>query len=49
MFADHLTGPLVTMVAELSRRQNELYAILIAKDKELNDLKSQGTKVSRRK
>ncbi len=35
------------MVGELSRRQQELFKLLRCKDKEIDDLKQQGVKVSR--
>ncbi|KAH9505430.1 hypothetical protein Btru_057265 [Bulinus truncatus] len=48
MGRDHLTVPLLVMVAELQRQQNELYKILEAKDKEINDYKCHGGKTSRK-
>ena len=35
----HLVMPLVTMVAELSRRQQELFKLLSKKDREIQELK----------
>lgn len=46
--SDHLILPLMAMVAELSRRQQELLKIIQNKDKEIDDYKSQGAKVSRK-
>ncbi|CAL1528364.1 unnamed protein product [Lymnaea stagnalis] len=45
---DHLTIPLMAMVGELFRQQQELFKILVAKDKQIDDYKSQGAKVSRK-
>ena len=45
----HLIQPLVTMVNELHRQQDELFKLLANKDKEIGDLKSQGVRVSRSK
>lgn len=45
----HLIQPLVTMVKELHRQQDELFKLLANKDKEIGDLKSQGVRVSRSK
>ena len=47
--SEQLTVPLLAMVGELSRRQNELYNLLYAKDKQIDDYKNQGAKVSRSK
>lgn len=47
--ADHLTLPLLGMVGELKRRQGELNKLLKNKDKEIEDLKSQGIRVTRSK
>ena len=44
---DHLTVPLLAMVSELFRRQKELTTIIVAKDKEIDDYKSQGVRTSR--
>ena len=46
---DHLTVPLLAMVSELFRRQREMTVILAAKDKEIDDYKSQGVRTSRSK
>jgi len=46
---NHLTVPLLAMVCELSRRQQELIKVIMTKDKEIDDLKSQGAKHSRSK
>ncbi|KAK2138807.1 hypothetical protein NP493_7111g00000 [Ridgeia piscesae] len=48
MVSGHLVQPLVTMVTELHRQQEELYRLLTNKDKEIGDLKSQGVRVSRK-
>lgn len=45
----HLIVPLLAMVGELTRRQKELIKIIQAKDKEIDDYKSQGAKASRSK
>ena len=42
-----MTLPLMCMAAEFDRRQMELQNMLYAKDKEIEDLKSQGVTVSR--
>jgi uncharacterized membrane protein YoaK (UPF0700 family) len=47
--SEHLIIPLLTMTGELNRRQQELYKQLKNKDKEIDDLKAQGVKVSRSK
>ena len=39
----------MAMVGELTRRQRELDKIMKSKDKEIDDYKSQGAKVSRSK
>ena len=44
---DHLTVPLLAMVSELLRQQKELMTIIVAKDKEIDDYKSQGVRTSR--
>lgn len=44
-----MTVPLLTMVGELHRRQLELFKLLKAKDKEIDDYKGHGAKVSRSK
>ncbi|XP_072028389.1 uncharacterized protein [Amphiura filiformis] len=46
--AEHLTTPLMSMVAELLRRQKELFRILKRKDAEIDDYKASGAKVSRK-
>ncbi|KAK7092905.1 non-homologous end-joining factor 1-like [Littorina saxatilis] len=48
MARDHLTVPLLAMVSELFRRQQELCKIVTAKDKEIDDYKSQGVRTSRK-
>lgn len=48
MVRDHLTVPLLAMVSELFRRQQELGALLAAKDKEIEDYRSQGVRTSRK-
>nr|KAG5692370.1 hypothetical protein BaRGS_007983 [Batillaria attramentaria] len=48
MARDHLTVPLLAMVSELFRRQRELITLLNAKDKEIDDYKSQGVRTSRK-
>lgn len=47
--SEHMILPLMAMVGELTRRQQELVKIIQAKDKEIDDYKSQGAKVSRSK
>ena len=47
--SEHLTLPLLTMVSEYQRREQELFKMLAAKDKELDDIRVQGGKTSRRK
>jgi hypothetical protein len=37
----------MAMVGELTRRQQELFKIIQAKDKQIDDYKSQGAKCSR--
>ncbi len=44
---DHVTVPLIAMVSELSRQQEELMMIVEKKDKEIDDYKSQGVRPSR--
>jgi hypothetical protein len=39
--------PLMAMVGELIRRQQELVKVIATKDKEIDDYRSQGAKVSR--
>lgn len=46
--SEHLTLPLMAMVGELTRRQEELVKVIQNKDKEIDDYKSQGTKASRK-
>ena len=46
-FARHMTVPLLGMVGELLRRQEEMARLLANKDKEIDDYKSQGGRVSR--
>lgn len=45
--SEHLILPLMAMVGELTRRQQELVKIIQSKDKEIDDYKSQGAKCSR--
>ena len=45
--SENLIVPLLAMVGELNRRQRELVKIISAKDKEIDDYKSQGVKTSR--
>ena len=42
-----MTVPLLGMVGELLRRQEEMARLLANKDKEIDDYKSQGGRVSR--
>ncbi|XP_005103912.1 non-homologous end-joining factor 1 [Aplysia californica] len=44
----HLALPLMAMVGELYRQQQELFKILATKDKEIDDYKSQGVKATRK-
>ncbi|KAL3836496.1 hypothetical protein ACJMK2_021924 [Sinanodonta woodiana] len=46
--SDHLVIPLLTMVAELKRRQQELFKLLQNKDREIEEYKAQGVKTSRK-
>ncbi|KAK3105749.1 hypothetical protein FSP39_004773 [Pinctada imbricata] len=46
--SENLIIPLLAMVGELSRRQRELVKIIAAKDKEIDDYKSQGVRTSRK-
>lgn len=48
MGTEHLILPLMAMVGELTRRQQELVKIIQAKDKQIDDYKSQGAKCSRK-
>ncbi|CAH1775593.1 unnamed protein product [Owenia fusiformis] len=48
LLSSQLTMPLVAMVGELTRRQQELTSLLKNKDKEIDDYKSQGVKTSRK-
>ncbi|XP_064622668.1 non-homologous end-joining factor 1-like [Lineus longissimus] len=48
MVVEQMTVPLLTMVGELHRRQLELFKLLKAKDKEIDDYKGHGAKVSRK-
>ncbi|KAK3582736.1 hypothetical protein CHS0354_039780 [Potamilus streckersoni] len=48
MCSDHLIIPLLTMVAELKRRQQELFKLLQNKDREIEEYKAQGVKTSRK-
>lgn len=45
---EHMTHPLMGMVSELMRRQSELVHLLQRKDKEIDDYKAQGAKVTRK-
>jgi len=47
-FAEQLTKPLIVMVAELSRRQQELINIIQNKDAQIDDYKAEGVRLSRR-
>ncbi|KAK2166944.1 hypothetical protein LSH36_33g05000 [Paralvinella palmiformis] len=49
MVSVHLIIPLLTMSGELIRQQQELYKQLQNKDKEIEDLKAQGVKVTRKR
>ncbi|XP_064618075.1 non-homologous end-joining factor 1-like [Liolophura sinensis] len=46
--SEHLTFPLLAMVGEMFRRQEELIKVIFSKDKEIADYKSQGVKTSRK-
>lgn len=48
MISENFNIPLLAMVAELSRRNDELVKVIDAKDKEIDDYKSQGAKASRK-
>lgn len=48
MGSQHLIVPLMAMVGELTRRQQELIKIIQSKDKEIDDYKSQGARCSRK-
>ncbi|XP_070550387.1 non-homologous end-joining factor 1-like [Ptychodera flava] len=48
MISSNLTVPLLTMVSELQRRQDELFKLLQKKDTEIEDYKLSGAKVSRK-
>ncbi|CAG5127160.1 unnamed protein product, partial [Candidula unifasciata] len=48
MGREHLTIPLMAMVGELYRQQQELFRLLALKDKQIDDYKSQGATVSRK-
>ncbi|XP_077997058.1 non-homologous end-joining factor 1-like [Glandiceps talaboti] len=48
MMGIHLTTPLLTMIGELERRQEELESLLRKKDNEIEDYKLGGAKVSRK-
>ncbi|XP_061188608.1 non-homologous end-joining factor 1-like [Saccostrea echinata] len=48
MISENFNVPLLAMVAELTRRNKELIKIIEAKDKEIDDYKSQGAKTSRK-
>uniref|UniRef100_A0A0B6ZEC2 Non-homologous end-joining factor 1 n=1 Tax=Arion vulgaris TaxID=1028688 RepID=A0A0B6ZEC2_9EUPU len=48
MGRDHMTIPLMAMVGELYRQQQELFKMLASKDKQIEDYKTQGAKVSRK-
>ena len=46
-YAEHFSIPLLVMVGELERQQSELISILKGKDREIEDYKAQGSKVTR--
>ncbi|KAK3745360.1 hypothetical protein RRG08_064684 [Elysia crispata] len=48
MARDHLTVPLMAMVGELYRQQQELFKLLEGKDRQIDDYKAQGARVSRK-
>ncbi|XP_074652956.1 non-homologous end-joining factor 1-like [Tubulanus polymorphus] len=48
IMVNHMTIPLLSMVSELTRRQNELYKLLTDKDREINDYRLQGVKPTRK-
>lgn len=48
LISENFNVPLLAMVAELARRNEELVKIIGAKDKEIDDYKSQGAKTSRK-
>lgn len=48
MISDNFNVPLLGMVGELTRRNKELVKVIEAKDKEIDDYKSQGAKTSRK-
>ncbi|XP_045209832.1 non-homologous end-joining factor 1-like [Mercenaria mercenaria] len=48
MGSEHLILPLMAMVGELTRRQQELFKIIQGKDKQIEDYKSQGAKCTRK-
>ncbi|GFR62783.1 non-homologous end-joining factor 1 [Elysia marginata] len=48
MTRDHLTVPLMAMVGELYRQRQELSKLLAAKDRQIEDYKAQGARVSRK-
>lgn len=48
LFKDQLLQPLIGMIAELQQRQNILISLIKNKDKEIEDYKNAGAKVSRK-
>ncbi|RUS86921.1 hypothetical protein EGW08_005326 [Elysia chlorotica] len=48
MARDHLTVPLMAMVGELYRQQQELFRLLAAKDRQIDDYKAQGARLYRK-
>ncbi|GFO20389.1 non-homologous end-joining factor 1 [Plakobranchus ocellatus] len=48
MAKDHLTVPLMAMVGELCRQRQELFKLLAAKDKQIDNFKAQGASVTQR-
>ena len=46
-FSDLILHPVLVMLQELTRRQEELYKLLQKKDREIEDYKDQGVTVSR--
>ena len=45
----HLVQPMIAMIAELNRRQAELFTLLRKKDLEIMDYKESGVRLSRSK
>lgn len=48
MVSENTTVPLLLMVSELFRRQKELFQIILEKDKEINNYKAQGCKLTKK-